>query len=253
MEKDYKGRFTGKADLYAAGRPSYADAFLKDLVDKYGFSNTTAVADVGSGTGKFTKQLLKTGCTVYAVEPNADMRRIAEKDLSGFPGFYSVTGDASSTGLGDHSVDAITVAQAFHWFPPEEFRQECIRIGRGPCRVFLIWNERDHESAVTQALFRLYSTYGRDFHGFNLGLERDDIRIRSFFRDAYMEVEYENPLHYNREGFQTRCLSSSHSPLTEDENYPAYIAEVNRIFDCFAVNGRLEVPNKTRVYTGELI
>ena len=252
MSRDYRQRFSGKADLYAAGRPSYAPAFLRELSEAYGIGAGSAAADIGSGTGIMTRQLLELGCEVYAVEPNEDMRRLAERDLGSCPAFHSVPGDAAATGLPDQSVDIITAAQAFHWFPTEDFRRECLRIGRPGCPVFLIWNQRDMEAGVTRALAGLYERFGKDFHGFNLGLRQDDPRIREFFSDDYREKDYANPLHYDRAGFITRCLSSSHSPQEGEANFEAYIEEVNRIFDRFAAGGRLDVPNRTTVYFGRL-
>ena len=280
---DNRERFSGKAGLYSAGRPSYAEGFLQDLQMFYGFGGDTVVADIGSGTGKLTKQLLRLGCRVFGVEPNEDMRRAAETDLAEYPGFCSVKGDASHTTLPDRSVDAVTVAQAFHWFPVEEFRQECLRICRPGSRIFLIWNQRDMSSPLVQELHRLYTLYGKDFTGFNQGLTEDDERIRRFFGEpaspeerndvcdrkgypnpltyerkgypnplAYERKEYPNPLTYDREGFRIRCLSSSHSPKPGEENYDAYMAEVDRIFDQYAEDGRLHMPNRTTVYSGIL-
>lgn len=252
MQKNSIERFSGKANLYAAGRPSYAAGFLQWLSEDQGLGAGSQVADVGSGTGKFSKQLLELGCEVHAVEPNADMRRIAEEELGGFPGFHSVIGDASATGLPDRSMDAVTAAQAFHWFPAEEFYRECLRIGNEDCRVFLIWNERDMEAPVTQAIHDLYASYGKDFQGFNLGLKKDDERIRRFFNDRYQRLRFDNPLHYDLEGFRLRCLSSSHSPKEDEAAYAAYREGIDRIFTRFEKDGRLEVPNVTQVYFGRL-
>ena len=252
MKENSVERFSGKADLYAAGRPAYAAGFLQWLKDACGLAPGSRVADVGSGTGKFTGQLLQLGCDVYAVEPNADMRRAAEAGLGGLDGFHSVAGDAGATGLPVHSMDAVTAAQAFHWFPAEDFRRECLRIGKENCLVFLIWNERDMEAPVTQAIHALYTAYGRDFHGFNMGLQKDDVRIRRFFREHFKRLAFDNPLHYDRERFAIRCLSSSHSPKEGEADYPAYRTEIDRIFDRFAENGRLNVPNVTTVYFGTL-
>lgn len=252
MKENSIERFSGKANLYAAGRPSYAAGFLQWLKDECGLGPGSRVADVGSGTGKFTKQLLELGCDVHAVEPNEDMRCIAEAELSGLSGFHSVVGNASDTGLPDHSMDAVTAAQAFHWFPAEEFRRECLRIGKEGSLVFLVWNERDMEAPVTQAIHALYTDHGRDFHGFNMGLKKDDERIRRFFSDHYQMRQFDNPLHYDLEGFRVRCLSSSHSPKEGEEDYSAYKAGIDKIFERFAENGRLEVPNLTRAYFGKL-
>ena len=250
--RDNRNKFSGRAGQYAAGRPSYAIGFIKELHDIYGLSADTMVADIGSGTGKLTRQLLELGCTVFGVEPNVEMRQVAELELSSFPNFWSVDGDASSTGLPDESVDVITAAQAFHWFPVEEFREECLRIGREGCPIFLIWNQRDMDSPAVRDLYRLYSLFGKDFKGFNGGLRQDDDRIRNFFHDAYSMKEYDNPLYYSKEEFCARCLSSSNAPLPEEEAYEMYVAEAERIFDCYAEEGKLKMPNMTTVYAGVL-
>lgn len=66
--------------------------------------------------------LLSRGATVYAVEPNFDMRETAKRELHGFVQFHAVAGSAEHTGLRDQSVDGVSVAQAFHWFDPMQFR-----------------------------------------------------------------------------------------------------------------------------------
>lgn len=69
------GLFAGKDSLYEAGRPSYAPGLLSFLGALYG--PRAAAADIGSGTGIFSRQLLSLGWRVFAVEPEADMRRAA--------------------------------------------------------------------------------------------------------------------------------------------------------------------------------
>ncbi|MDE5995582.1 MAG: class I SAM-dependent methyltransferase [Eubacterium sp.] len=114
--------FNGRAEVYTRGRPSYPKELIDELYTHYGVSSNSVIADIGSGTGKLSKQLLDKGSTVYAVEPNDDMRSIAENELSEYSKFISVSGNAEDTLLPDHSVDFITVAQAFHWFDIKKFR-----------------------------------------------------------------------------------------------------------------------------------
>ena len=57
--KDTLKKFSGRADDYVAGRPAYAEEFVRWLALEQGFSEETIVADIGSGTGKFAKQLLR--------------------------------------------------------------------------------------------------------------------------------------------------------------------------------------------------
>ena len=115
-------KFTGLGELYAQFRPSYPEELIAYLFSFVGIGEEDVIADIGSGTGIFTKQMLEKGNTVYGVEPNADMRKIAEAALTDFKNFISVSATAENTTLPDHSIDVITVAQAFHWFDRAVFQ-----------------------------------------------------------------------------------------------------------------------------------
>ena len=78
---NYTNKFTGKAGYYQSGRPKYARALFNYLEQVCGLSAESILADIGCGTGIFTEQLLQTGCTVYGIEPNADMRLAAKRSL----------------------------------------------------------------------------------------------------------------------------------------------------------------------------
>ena len=82
--------FDGYADDYTVGRPQYAVELI-DRILEGSRPDSFRIADIGSGTGKFTSQLLERGYEVYSVEPNDDMRRVAEEELKSFAGFHSVT------------------------------------------------------------------------------------------------------------------------------------------------------------------
>ncbi len=96
---DTTKKFDGHASAYTAGRPSYAKELIDCLYGRYGLSETSLIADIGSGTGKFAAHLLERGSKVFCVEPNDDMRKTAEAELAGYRNFYSVRGDAKHTGL----------------------------------------------------------------------------------------------------------------------------------------------------------
>lgn len=89
-------KFDGRATDYTASRPNYSMDFINCLYSQYGISKTSVIADIGSGTGKFSKHLLDRQSEVYCVEPNDDMRSIAEKELCEYENFYSVAGDAEN-------------------------------------------------------------------------------------------------------------------------------------------------------------
>lgn len=122
--KDNTRRFEAKAALYLQFRPAYPEAYFDYLLSKTQLMPEDAVADIGSGTGIFSRQLLERGLSVYAVEPNSNMRSKAEQQLGANPRFFSVPGSAEHTFLADSSVALVTAAQAFHWFDQKKFGAE---------------------------------------------------------------------------------------------------------------------------------
>lgn len=247
---DATEKFSGRAKDYAAGRPGYAPAFIEYLYDRFADLPQAAVADVGCGTGKFAALLLARGTTVYGVEPNADMRVVCAEELRDFANFHLVTGDAENTTLAPASVDYVTVAQAFHWFDADRFAAECRRILRKDGKAVLLWNSRDPESTFKKALSRVLAAHCPDYHGFNNGLARDDARIVRFFGGRYERVAFDHPLRMNRERFMARCFSASYSLRAEDAGFDAYTAALGHLFDAFAENGVVTIPNHTVAYIG---
>lgn len=56
---DNTKKFTNKADKYVSSRPSYPAKLMDYLYKEVGFSDKSKIADIGAGTGIFTRQLLE--------------------------------------------------------------------------------------------------------------------------------------------------------------------------------------------------
>ena len=117
--------FASVADAYERGRPEYAPAVVGALAAELGVAPGAPVLDLAAGTGKLTRPLLAAGLDVVAVEPQAPMRdRLAaiiggERVREGF---------AEAIPLPDASVDAVTVADGFHWFNHAQALAEIRRV-----------------------------------------------------------------------------------------------------------------------------
>lgn len=240
------------ANDYDASRPSYAKALIDCLYEKYNFQESSIIADIGFGTGKFAKQLLDRGSFVFGVEPNEDMRLIATKQLSQYPNLKILDGTDSSTGLPNQLIDFITVAQAFHWFDPIDFQKECSRILKPNGKVILVWNMRDLEDKVNQINYQIFKKYCPNFYGFSGGIKEDETKIFEFFNGSVHTEKFLNSLYFTKEKFIQRCLSASYSLRADDENYEAYIEDIANLFDDYAENGNLTVSNYTKAYIGEV-
>lgn len=258
--KNYNTKlFSGRAEDYTHSRPSYPEVLADYLFDTLSGSSSVAIADVGSGTGKFAECLIKGAArllggdvTIYGVEPNDDMRRTAERELSEHACFRSVAGSAEQTTLPDSSVDIVTAAQAFHWFNAEAFASECRRILRDGGRVCLVWNERDLNTAIVRELYELYGKYCPRFKGFSNGLTTNDQKISEFFNGRYDFESFDNPLRFDKQKFVLRSLSSSYSLSRGDARFDEYIAELNALFDKHAHDSCLVIPCRASVYIGSV-
>lgn len=151
--------FADKQQIYDDCRPGYPDEAVRFIHEMAG--EGCVIADLGSGTGKLAILCAPWASRVYAVEPSIHMRRILRTRTEAFPQIQVITANAECTTLPDHSVDAITIAEAYHWFDNEETRAELRRILKPGGHVFLLWNHirgnsYDEEMAAIEQTYRTY-------------------------------------------------------------------------------------------------
>ncbi|QYG93972.1 methyltransferase domain-containing protein [Iamia sp. SCSIO 61187] len=144
--------FSAGADDYERGRPSYPADAVGLLCRELAIGPGARVLDLAAGTGKLTRLLVPTGAEVVAVEPVAEMR---ERLRANVPSAMVLDGTAERLPLPDASVDAVTVAQAFHWFDAEAALREIAWVLRPGGGLGLIWNERDTREPWVAELSRL--------------------------------------------------------------------------------------------------
>jgi len=251
-----KDRFSDVASLYSKFRPSYPKELIDFLFSQVGFIRSSVIADIGSGTGIFSRLLLEMGCYVYCVEPNDDMRQISETFLreSELKNFIFIKASAENTGLHEKSIDFITVAQAFHWFDRATFKMECNRILKNDGKVVLMWNMRDFETEIIKKEYELREKYCVGTHGLKYkDMNKRD--VQDFFKDNKYEVRiFRNDLLLNREAYIGMNLSGSYSPNKKKnmDKYNGLIMELNMFFDEYNSNGLILFPQFTECYIGRI-
>lgn len=244
-------QFTGKADIYSKYRPTYPTAYIDYLIEMSQVSSSSLIADIGAGTGILTQLLLERDLTVMAVEPNEDMRQSASQALQAYPKCTIINGTAEKTGLADHSVDLITVAQAFHWFDQARFQQECRRMGKLNAKVALVWNSRDASSDLVKDNAALCQHFCPNFKGFSGGIGESPDVFTSFFRAGNFEVKViPYQLMFDLDHFIGRNLSSSYAPKATDAAYEPFVQGLTELFHKYAQGNKLALPNLTRSYIG---
>ena len=216
-------------------------------------SENDSIADVGAGTGIFSLALAQRKSKVISVEPNDDMRAQAARLLEPYENSVIVKGSAEGTGLPAASVNAVTAAQAFHWFDAAAFKAECRRILKPGGRVILIWNSKDAEDPMMAEHAEINKRLCPDFKGYPGVMAQRPDTFESFFKDGIYELlEFRDDILMSEDQFMGRSLSSSYAPKENDEAYEEYIEETRKLYENYQRNGRIRFPNIVKLYSGEV-
>jgi SAM-dependent methyltransferase len=247
--RDPTERFSDRAESYAKYRPGYPDDMLRFL--EVLVAPPAAVADIGSGTGILTRELLKSGYDVWAVEPNEAMRTAAEETLDDCVAFRSVSGTAEATTLEDRTIDLITCAQAFHWFDRVQTRLEFSRILKSDGWTVLIWNERrDDASPINAAYDNLLKAMAPEYQNVNdRRVAAED--IWAFFAPGEGKLRtFANYQILDLDGFLGRLISSSFVPNVGQPGHEEIVDAAKEIFEAHQAGGKITFEYETKVYLG---
>lgn len=250
---DNTQKFTGKADIYAKYRPSYPVEAVEFILGKI-HADEPKIADIGAGTGIFTKLLLENTSDITiicAVEPNEDMRRKMQPLVEKYFDLYSIGATAENTTLPDNGFDLVTVAQAFRLFDKQKFRKECQRILKPNGTVALIWNSLDKNSKMTDEYNNISKKYCEGF----VRLQKNSPKPQDFddfFGGEYIKKSISNPIVLDKKRFINHALLAPYSIKPEDKAFEEYIAELESYFEKYQENGIITIANVTEIYIGEL-
>jgi ubiquinone/menaquinone biosynthesis C-methylase UbiE len=148
--------FASAAQVYEESRPGYPDEAVDWLVAQLELGPGRTVVDLAAGTGKLTRLLARSGAAVIAIEPVDEMRAALATTA---PEADARAGTAERTGLPDASADAVTVAQAFHWFDGPAALAEIHRVLKPGGRLAVVYNVRDLSDPVQRAVDELVNRY----------------------------------------------------------------------------------------------
>lgn len=185
------------AKSYDLSRPDYPDDSIVELMTDLKLTSATTVLDLGAGTGKLTKALLKklypdidfeedAIFNFYAVEVSAAMR---DQFTHQFPGVPIFPGLAENLRLSSESIDIVVVGTAFHWFKGRDSLAEIARVLKPEGKLGLIWNMMDPECSWVHELRSLLDPHGQN---------HDTVDWKRAFLDSTL---FTNPL-LNRKTFR---------------------------------------------------
>jgi len=242
-------RFSDRVDTYVRARPGYPAEVGELLRDRVGLGPGCIVADLGAGTGIFTRLLLAAGATVHAVEPNEPMlARLVADTVHG--SLRAHRAPAEATGLSTASIDLVTAAQAFHWFDQAAAGREFRRILRPGGAVALVWNDRAATTPFLQEYEALVRRWATDYPRVDHRRITPEV-IEAFFAPGRVEVHHvDHHQRLDREGIRDRLLSSSYAPPPGHPDHEPMLAELTALFDRYAAAGTVRFAYRTDVHLG---
>lgn len=239
--------FADKQQYYDDFRPSYPKAAVELMLARMG--KNAVIADIGSGTGKLAVLLGGAAGKLYAIEPSVHMRRVLQARTADIPAIEVIAATAESTRLPDHSVDAITVAEAYHWFDNARTRAEFRRILKPGGHVFLLRN-RFIRNAYYDEMLAIQQEYRTSPlpEPRTAAQRADDL----FGPGQWEKFTFDNTMHQTFEQFYGGMSSASYAPEAGTVAGQAYREAVQALFDKNAVGGRIPTQVETVVYAGRL-
>jgi SAM-dependent methyltransferase len=113
--------FGSVAETYDRVRPPYSKKLLDRAQEVLELTPAARVLDLGAGTGRLSRELVRRFAEVVAVEPDARMRAVHGSAREG---------SAEAIPLEDESMDAVFCGEAFHWFDHAAAIPEIARVLR---------------------------------------------------------------------------------------------------------------------------
>lgn len=230
--------FERGADDYERARPGYPREAIDLVVEKLPIGPRSQVCDLAAGTGKLTRELIATGARIVAVEPVEAMRRQLAVVC---PDVTVLDGTAEAIPLADQSVDALCVAQAFHWFDAPAALAEIHRVLRPGGGFALIWNVRDEsvdwvrrftEIIVDRAGGRPYTPYHFEATGAGGESTRADhvavVASNGGFT-AVSSARFDNPQTVTPDDVVARAASTSFVAALPQDSRTALLGEIREL------------------------
>ncbi|ALX66591.1 class I SAM-dependent methyltransferase [Microbacterium sp. XT11] len=241
MTDEMATSFGAQAGAYEAGRPDYPFEAVAWMLESMP-AGSRRIADVGAGTGKLTRVLVKApDAEVVAIDPDPDMLSALRGAVPGVPTFV---GTAEALPLPDASVDAVVLGQAWHWVDPVAASVEVGRALRSDGVLGLIWNIRDDRTDWVRRLTGI-------MHGSNaeVMLAEGGPTVAEPF-GALEEESWEWSRRITREQLHSMASSRSYVITASEDEKARIRREMDELFDEIGVRGdnTVDLPYVTKAF-----
>ena len=195
------------------------------------------VLDLAAGTGKLTRSLAARDLDVVAIEPVAEMRAV----IAG-AGIAALDGTAEAIPLADASADAVTVAQAFHWFDGPRALAEIHRVLRSGGVLAVVYNVRCMDDPIQRRIRELLEPHRGDVPAGAAGDWRAALAASEHFEPVAART-FDNAQVVDADALADRVGSVSFVAAMDDEPRNELLAAAREL----AGDGTVTLPHRTEV------
>ena len=239
--------FAAGADAYERGRPTYSPEAIAHIVRELRIGPGKTVLDLAAGTGKLTRELVPSGAQLIAVEPIPEM---AAKLAAAVPGAEIRDGTAEAIPAENHSIDAVVVGQAFHWFDGIRALSELRRVLRPDGGLALIWQSRDASVPWVAKLNEIIDRADDGHPRFRTKAWRQAFDLTALF-DPLEKTEFEYVQRAGPETLVDRVASISYVAAMSEAGRQAVLQEVRELLatdPATAGQETIDLPHRVDVY-----
>lgn len=199
--KGLEWTFDTVAHTYEKLRPGYVDELYQKIFEYIPINESSYAVEVGIGGGQATLPILRTGCTVTAVEYGKQFSELCTAKFSDYEKFSVITGKFEDLDFGDEMYDLVFSASAFHWIPEQIGYSKVFAMLKSG-GAFARFANHPHpdkgKPLLTEEIEKLYERYYCKFHnkeytapeeyGEKEALERARIAEKYGFVDIHFDL-----------------------------------------------------------------
>lgn len=240
--------FDREAAVYEQARPSYPPDAVAWLAEHLRIAPGARIADIAAGTGKLTRLLTPMGATLLAVEPVAGMRSAF---VAMCPGVPLLAATAEQLPVATTTLDAITVAQGFHWFDAPAALTEFARVLVPRGRLGLIWNARDRTNDLVDQLWSIMDQVEKQAPWRNHEKWSDSAVVEHPDFGELTEATFHHEQVLTRDQVIARFRSVSHIAVLPPAEQEVVLDEIRHVLDTHPLavgRERIVIPYRVDAY-----
>ena len=231
-------------------RADYDSSLIAKVYSFHKLGSNPTILDMGAGTGKLTKELVKQECQVIASEPNEAMREIGKKNITN-PNCRWIASSGESINVSENSIDSIWFGSSFNVIDHNFLKKELQRILKPASWLTCLWNHRDLEDSVQKSVEEIIK---REIPKYNYGSRRQDPTSEINDMELFQEVtNYEGRFEVTFSKTSYIEAWKSHATLQRQcRDQKHFLELIRKIEENLNDYPELVVPYVTRLWTARI-